>query len=147
MLFPRARVIHCVRHPMDLVLRCYFKNFAGRSLSFAFALEDIARYYLLYSELMAHWARVLSLSLHVLRYESLVTDPATETARLLDFLGLPWDPTCLRFHEPGVATSAAETPVRRPLDDREVGAWKNYRDHLEGIARQLPVEEYEHGGT
>lgn len=147
MLFPRARVIHCVRHPMDLVLRCYFKNFAGRSLSFAFALEDIARYYLLYSELMAHWTQVLSLKVHVLRYESLVTDPATETARLLDFLGLPWDPMCLRFHEPAVATSAADTPVRRPLDDREVGAWKNYRDHLEGIARQLPVEEYEHGGT
>ena len=146
MLFPRARIVHCVRHPMDLVLRCYFKNFAGRSLSFAFSVEDIVHYFRLYRDLMRHWASVLPSQVYTLRYESLVADPAAETAQVLEFLGLPWDPRCLRFHEPGVATSAADTPLRRPVDDREVGCWEHYREPLARFAGQLPLEEYEHGG-
>lgn len=146
MLFPRARVVSCVRHPMDLALRCFFKNFAGRSLNFAFALEDIVRYYLMYRELMSHWTSVTSIRMHVLRYESLVTDTATETARLLEFLDLPWDSACLRYFEPGVATSVADTVIRSPVHDREVGAWRHYKEPLAEVAGRLPVREYESGG-
>ncbi len=146
MLFPGARVVHCVRHPLDLVLRCYFKNFAGRSLSFAFSLDHIARYYLSYRSLMLHWEAVSGLPVYLLRYESLVTDPEQETAGVLKFLGLPWDPACLRFYETGVATSAGPTPIRRPLDQREVGAWTHYAAGLSDVSGRLPVAEYEHGG-
>jgi tetratricopeptide (TPR) repeat protein len=146
MLFPRARVIHCIRHPLDLVLRCYFKNFAGRSLNFAFSLEDLARYYGQYRQLMCHWSRVSGLSTYVLRYESLIADAPGESRRLIDFLGLDWDPRCLEFYLPGVATSAAQTPVGRPLTDREVGAWKHYSAELRAVAGSLPVTEYESGG-
>ena len=73
-------------------------------------------------------------------------DVAAETAQVLEFLGLPWDSRCLRFHEPGVATSAADTPLRRPVDDRDVGCWEHYREPLARFAGQLPLEEYEHGG-
>ncbi len=145
-LFPAARVIHCVRHPLDLLLRCYFKNFAGRSLSFAFSPEDIARYLLSYRELMRHWQKVSGLPIYLLRYETLVTDPEAEVRRLLRFLGLPWDPACLRFYEPGVARSAGPTPVRRPLDPGEIGAWKHYEGPLSAVSACLPVAEYEHGG-
>jgi Tfp pilus assembly protein PilF len=146
MLFPRARVIHCVRHPLDLLLRCYFKNFAGRSLSFAFSTEHIARYFRSYRDLMVHWREVSAIPVYQLRYEALVSDPAAEVGRLLDFLDLPWDPVCLRFYEPGVARSAGPTPVRRPLDSGEIGAWKHYADQLSRVSGRLPVAEYENGG-
>ncbi|UCC13586.1 MAG: sulfotransferase [Gammaproteobacteria bacterium] len=146
MLFPRSRVIHCVRHPMDLVLRCYFKNFAGRSLRFAFSLEDLVHYYGLYRRLMGHWMRVSGLSTYILRYESLIEDTAGETRRLIDFLGLDWEPRCLEFYNAGVATSAAQTPIRRPLNDREVARWKHYSDQLGVAAESLHVAEYESGG-
>jgi tetratricopeptide (TPR) repeat protein len=142
MLFPSARVIHCVRHPLDLLVRCYFKNFAGRSLSFAFSTTDIARYFMSYRDLMNHWRDVSGLAVHVLRYESLVSEPEREIRRLLRFLDLPWDDACLRFHEPGVARSAGPTPVRRPLDPGEIGGWRHYADHLSDVARRLPVAEY-----
>ena len=146
MLFPRARVIHCIRHPLDLVLRCYFKNFAGRSLNFAFSVQDLVRYYGQYRQLMRHWSSVSGLSTHVLRYESLIADAPGEIRRLIDFLGLKWDPCCLDFYTPGVATSAAQTPGRRPLNDREVGGWKHYSAELRAAAGSLPVVEYESGG-
>ena len=145
MLFPKARIIHCVRHPADLALRCYLKNFAGRSLSFAFSLGDIVRYYVSYRDLMIHWRAISGLSTYDLRYETLVSEPEEEAGRLIRFLGLDWNDSVLRFYEPGVAKSAAQTPVRCPLHRREVGAWRNYANHLEDMLRGLSVAEYERG--
>jgi tetratricopeptide (TPR) repeat protein len=144
LLFPRARVVHCVRHPADLALRCYAKNFAGRSLAFATDLADIARYLAVYRRLMRHWSAVGGLATYTLRYEALVRAPEGEIRRLLDFVGVGWDERCLRFFEPGVATSASDTPVRRPLNDRETGAWRHYRDLLAPVLPELGCEEYGH---
>lgn len=145
LMFPRARVVHCVRHPLDLALQCFFKNFAGRSLSFAFDLGDIKRYLCCYRSLMTHWHEVCTLSIHVLRYESLVTDMEAEARKLVAFAGLRWSDLCTRFYQEGVATSEADTPIREPLDDREVGGWMHYREHLAPLRDALGVTEYEHG--
>jgi hypothetical protein len=32
-------------------------------------------------------------------YEGLVGDAERWTRRMLDFIGLPWDPRCLEFHQ------------------------------------------------
>jgi len=143
-LFPRARVIHCVRHPLDLALRCYFKNFAGRSLAFSFDLDSVVRYIRQYQRMMAHWQKVSSLGIHESRYEGLVTNPETETRKMVQFVGLPWDDACLRFYEEGVATSASDTPLRRPLDNKEVDGWKHYQNRLESYSGVLDVAGYEH---
>ncbi|MGI9264888.1 MAG: sulfotransferase [Gammaproteobacteria bacterium] len=143
LLFPNARVVHCVRHPLDLALRCYLKNFAGRSLAFTFSLETIARYIQQYQRMMSHWCSVSSLAIYESRYERLVCDPVTETRRLVDFLALPWDDSCLRFYEAGVATSASDTPIRRPLSQDEVGGWRHYEDRLGVYASRLDAAAYE----
>ena len=140
LLFPRARVVHCVRQPADLALRCFAKNFAGRSLAFTTDLPDIARYHAAYRRLMAHWHRTSALSIFVLRYEDLVRRPEATTRTLVAFAGLDWDQRCLRFFEDGVATSASDTPVRQPLDDSEVDAWRDYAGLLENV---LPLLEPE----
>jgi tetratricopeptide (TPR) repeat protein len=145
LLFPGARVVHCVRHPLDLMLRCYFKNFAGRTLAFAFDLEAIARYLESYQRLMAHWREVSSLVITEVAYEALTGDPEREIRRLVEALGLDWDPRCLRFFEPGVAGSAAATPLRRPLHRREVGGWAHYASHLRPYAGRLGAADYPHG--
>ena len=76
----------------------------------------------------------------------LVEDTESEAQRLIAFLGLEWDPDCMRYYEAGVATSAAPTPLRRPLDGREVGAWKHYEQQLLPIAERLQITDYERGG-
>jgi tetratricopeptide (TPR) repeat protein len=144
LLFPRARVIHCVRHPLDLALRCYFKNFAGRSLAFSFDLESIVRYIHQYQRMMTHWQSVSSLAIYESRYEQLVGDPETGTRSLVAFLGLQWSDDCLRFYEEGVATSESDTPLRRPLDSNEVGGWCHYRDRLAPYGGALDTAGYDH---
>ncbi len=144
LMFPQARVIHCVRHPLDLALRCWLKNFAGRSLAFTFELESMAVYFSHYQTLMAHWRQVSGVPIFELPYERLVAEPERLTRRLVEFVGLDWDPRCLRFYEPGVATSAADTPLREPLSRREVGAWRHYQRWLEPYADTLDAHGYEH---
>jgi hypothetical protein len=93
--------------------------------------------------MMTHWQRVSSLAILESRYEGLVRAPEAETRRLVEFLGLPWSDACLRFYEDGVATSESDTPVRRPLDDKEVGGWRHYQDRLEPYSSVLNVACYD----
>ncbi len=125
-LLPGARVVHCVRDPRDLALRCYFKNFAGRSLGYTTELGDIAAYYRDYRRLMDHWERMPDLSLTNVEYERLVADPEATARSLLAFLSLDWDDACREYYRPGVATSASDTTLTEPLDTREVGGWRRY---------------------
>ncbi len=64
-------------------------------------------------------------------YETLVADLDGESRRLIEFLGLDWEPACLEFHktERPVLT-ASGWQVRQPLFTRSVGRWRNYEPHL-----------------
>ena len=65
---------------------------------------------------MAHFDAVLPGRVTRVIYEDLVADTEGEVRRLLDVLGLPFDPACLRFFENrrAVATPSSEQ-VRRPI--------------------------------
>ena len=71
------------------------------ALDFAYDLTELGRYHRDYQALMAHWRAVLPAS-HFLEvdYEAVVEDIEAEARRMLDFLGLPWDPACLDFIAP-----------------------------------------------
>jgi hypothetical protein len=64
-------------------------------------------------------------------YEQMVAEPETESRRLIEFLGLPWDDRCLKFHETkrSVAT-ASIMQVRRPIYETSIGRWRHYERHL-----------------
>ena len=140
LLFPNARVIHCMRHPLDVGLSIYFQQFR-HSHQYADNLANIGRFYRLYERLMKHWGQVLSLKGHHLRYEDLVTDPERETRALIEFLGLPWDDRCLVFHrnEHPVQTASA-WQVRRPVYSHAVGRWRNYEKYLGALKKTLGIE-------
>ena len=131
-LFPRARIIHCRRDPVDACLSCYFQNF--HDLIFAWSLEDIGACYRAYEKLMAHWATVLPLACHELCYEELVHDQEGVTRKLLDFCGLDWNERCLRyFNTRRVVRTASSLQVRKPMAAHPIGRWKHYRSHLEPL--------------
>jgi len=131
-LFPRARVVHCQRDPVDTALSCFFQDFSGRGLGWSNDLEDIAIYHHCYRLLMTHWKSVLSLPILDIEYERLVNEPEAQTKRLLEFTALPWDPGCLDFHENRrVVTTASYKQVRRRIYKTSVGRSTNYRPYLE----------------
>jgi hypothetical protein len=68
----------------------------------------------------------------------MVADQAGETRRLLEFCGLPWEDTCLRFHETERAIrTASSEQVRRPIYDSSVGVWKQYERELAPLVEIL----------
>lgn len=135
-VFPRARIIHCLRQPLDVCLSCYFQNF--QNVNFASSLEDIGTFYREHERLLAHWRQVLPSSIHEVRYEELIRQPETAIRGLLDFCGLSWDDRCLAFHQQrrNVRTASC-LQVRKPLSARSIGRWKHYRSHLGPLLQVL----------
>lgn len=129
-MLPNAKIIDIRRNPLD----CCFSNFThsfSRVHASSFALEDIGRAYVDYVRYMAHLDQVAPGMVYRVRYEELIDDPERVLRGVMDYLGLPWDPDCLRFHESSrvVRTPSAEQ-VRRPLNREGVGAWRDYEQWL-----------------
>lgn len=137
LLFPRARVIHCRRHPLDTCLSIYFQSF-NRVHNYASRLTDLGHYYLEYLRLMAHWQSCLDIEILDLQYEELVGNPRETTRRLIDFAGLEWDEHCLRFHESDrLVITASYDQVRKPLYQDSKYRWKRYEKHLTPLIEVL----------
>lgn len=138
-ILPRARVIRCRRAAMDVCFSIYAQHFTHRdAYPYAFDLEDIASEYLACERLMAHWARVLPLPIHELRYERLVDEPEQEIASLLAFCGLGFDERCLRFHETERRVNTASNwQVRQPLYRASLARWRRFEAHLAPLRAAL----------
>jgi len=133
LLFPNARIVHCQRDPADTFVS-EFQNMLMSNHSYSYSPEDFARYYKEYGRLMIHWNRVLPGRIFNLRYEDLVSDVELKTRELLEFLRLPWDSRCLRFHETATAVKTfSKQQVRSPVNRNSVGRWRNYQEQLQPL--------------
>ncbi len=141
LLFPRARVIHCRREPLDVCLSIFFQAFSGGN-EYAYDLTDIGMYYRQYERLMAHWGAVSPLNMLEVRYEDLVTDPENITRRLIEFLGLPWDDRCLAHTENQRPIQTGSIwQARQPIYTSSVQRWRRYEKHLGPLKRALGFDE------
>jgi tetratricopeptide (TPR) repeat protein len=137
-IFPRARIIHMQRHPLDTCLSIYFQNFFGMS-GYANDLDDLAHYYGQYLRITDHWRTLLPpTALLEVPYEALITDQEAWTRRMLDFLGLPWDPHCLHFEQTErVVITASKWQVRQKIHAASAGRWRHYAPWLEPLEQAL----------
>jgi tetratricopeptide (TPR) repeat protein len=137
LLFPSARVIFCSRDARDTCLSCYFQWFAMGN-TFSFDLAHCGHEHLATEKLMSHWRTVLPLRILDVQYEELVADLEGQSRRLIDFLGLPWDPACLEFHRTQTTIlTASSWQVRQPIYQRSVDRWRHYERHLEPLLTAL----------
>jgi tetratricopeptide (TPR) repeat protein len=114
-LLPRARVIHCVRDPVETCFSCFTTNFSADQ-PFAWDLRHLGEYYNEYRRLMAHWRAVLPLPILDVSYETLVEQPEPTIRALIEFCGLEWDDRCLQPHLTQRAVrTASMAQVRRPI--------------------------------
>ena len=137
LLFPNARVIHCRRDPVDTCLSCYKHYFIGHQ-PFAYDLTELGHYYRHYQALMKHWHDVLPGFVLDVQYEDLVEDQESQTRRVLAHCGLPWDASCLSFHESRRSvTTNSNIQVRQALYHDAVRRWKHYENHLGSLLEAL----------
>lgn len=137
MAFPHAKIVHVVRHPLDVCVSMLAHSMT-HGYSCAYRIEDIVHHLGAVFDLVEHYRRGLDPAEHVLRYESLVADQLTETRGLLDYLGLPFEEACLRFHENRrYAPTPSYAQVTEPLTDRAIGRHQHYLQQLRPYRAQL----------
>jgi hypothetical protein len=138
--FPDAKIVHTSRDPMATCWSIYKTSFTGSGNRFAHDLQDIAKFYKLYRDLMAFWRERFPGKIHDLNYEELTVNQEPETRALLDYCELPWEDACLRFHEnPRPVRTASSAQVRKPMYQGSSRDWKRYEKHLTPLKEALGV--------
>jgi tetratricopeptide (TPR) repeat protein len=136
LLWPSARVIVCRRDVRDIGVSCWQTGFA--SIHWANDYEHIARRFADYQRIVEYWRRTKPIAWLDVSYEELVRDVEVQSRRLVDFLGLDWDPVCLQFHSTRrVVRTASQSQVRRPIYSQSVGRWKNYEQWIKPLFQAL----------
>lgn len=130
-VFPQAKILYLRRDPVDVCLSCYFQDF-GSVASFTFDLSDLAHHYREHHRLVAHWRSVLPQDVLLeVPYAELVRDQEGWSRKIIEFIGLPWDPRVLEFHKTERAvTTASLWQVRQKIYSSSVGRWKNYEKFI-----------------
>jgi tetratricopeptide (TPR) repeat protein len=130
LMLPNAKIIDARREPMA----CCFSNLKqlfANGQEFTYSVEDIARYYRTYLDLMAHWDDVLPGRVLRIWHEDVVEDLEGNVKRMLDFCGLEFEPACVEFHKTGrsVRTASSEQ-VRQPIYREGLDQWRHYEPWL-----------------
>jgi len=147
-LFPDAKFILAIRHPLDVCLSCFMQDFEINSVNVNFFTFNDAVH--LYGKVMALWrlfSERLPLNYTMVRYEDMVTDLEGEARRLLDFIGVEWDPNVLKFYEHaktrGQIKTASYHQVTRPIYRDAAYRWKHYEKFCEPFKEELsPYIDY-----
>jgi len=137
LILPNAKIIDGRREPMA----CCFGNFKqlfAHGQEFTYSIDDIARYYRTYLELMRHWDAVLPGRVLRVQHEDVVNDLEGNVRRLLDYCELEFEPACVEFHktERSVRTASSEQ-VRQPIYREGLDQWRHYEPWLGRLREAL----------
>lgn len=146
---PNAKFIHIKRNAMDSCLSSFTKNFIENAQSYTYDLNVLGNYYKNYSLIMEHWNKVLPGKILNINYEDIVDDLEGNARKVIDFIGLPWDDRCLKFHETeSMVRTASVDQVRKPIYKSSVGRWKRYGPKviplIEALGEAAPPEAVEY---
>jgi hypothetical protein len=137
LMLPNAKIIDARREPMA----CCFGNLKqlfAQGQEFCYSVEDIARYYRTYLELMRHWDTALPGRVLRVQHEDVVDDLEGTVRRLLDYCELQFEPACIEFHktERSVRTASSEQ-VRQPIYREGLDQWRHYEPWLQPLRESL----------
>ncbi len=137
LILPKARIINVRRHPLACCVSLFKQGFAAGQ-GYSYDLGDLGRYFSDYARLMAHFDAVLPGRVHRLSYEALVDAPEREVRRLLDHVGLAFEPACLSFfdNDRAVRTPSSEQ-VRRPIFRDGLDQWRRFDPWLGSLKSAL----------
>ncbi|WP_428407672.1 tetratricopeptide repeat-containing sulfotransferase family protein [Hyphococcus sp.] len=136
-VFPKARIIHIRRNPVEVGFSIYRRNFTS-GWQFSNSLEEIGHYYAQYARLTEHWRETVGEAFTFVQYEDLVRNFDKEIRRLVEFCGLDWDQACLEYYKQDrtvITFSAAQ--VRKPPSPEHLNSTSPYDAYLEPLRAAL----------
>ncbi|MFG0252647.1 MAG: tetratricopeptide repeat-containing sulfotransferase family protein [Phycisphaerales bacterium JB038] len=138
LLFPQAYFIDCRRDPVDNCTSCYMSPLDPRQHPYTTDLANLGIAYREYERLMRHWQEAAQVKIIRVQYEQLVADLDSEAKRMIEFLELPWDEACARFHESGrTAVTLSYEQVQQPVYRSSVGRAERFGAHLDPLRQAL----------
>jgi len=142
LMLPNAKIIDVRREPMG----CCFSNLKQLFASgqeFTYSIDDIARYYRTYLDLMRHWDAVLPGRVLRVWHEDVVDDLEGNVRRILEFCGLEFEPACVEFYKTERrVTSASSEQVRQPIFREGLFQWRHYEAWLGPLKDSLKDAVY-----
>ncbi len=140
LILPNAKIIDARRSPMAC---CFsgFKQLFAEGQDFSYNLEDIGRYYQAYLKIMAHWDAVLPGHVLTVNHEDVVDDLETQVRRMLDFVGLEFEQSCVDFHKTkrNIKTPSSEQ-VRQPIYKSATEQWRYFEPYLGPLKKVLNID-------
>ena len=135
LITPNCKAIMIYRYPLDNCVSCFTTNLLSSGHLYCSDLEDMGKVWIARRKIMEYWQECLEIPILELHYESMVQNQEFETRRIIDFLGLDWDDSCLNFHKSNlVARTISYDQVNRKMYSTSDGRWKNYEKHLQPFA-------------
>ena len=134
---PEAKIIHCIRHPLDNILSIYRAHFANES-RYSSSLIDSAKLYILQNRVMNFYKSKFTNNIYTLDYDLLVNSPKKEIKKLISWLGWEWKEYYLNPHlnKRNVST-ASNISVRSPINNKSIGGWRNYKKLMKPAIDEL----------
>jgi hypothetical protein len=137
---PQARILHIHRDPRAVCWSNYKHYFASRSLGFAYDLDDLVRYYGLYTGLMKRWSALCPGRILDVDYEKLIGDPEAETRRITGSLPLPWHAEYLSPEKNlRLVHTASADQVRQAIYRGSSDAWRAFAPFIGDAFAPLPT--------
>ena len=125
-----AKIINCVRNPLDNILSIYRANFA-KGHGYASCLQDCSKLFLHQEELIKRYKKIYPSKIYSLDYDLLVNNPIKEIKSLINWLAWKWDEKYLLHHQnKRPIFTASSIQARFPINSKSVGGWKNYENML-----------------
>ncbi len=146
-LFPDARFILALRHPLDVVLSNFMQFFQlNDAMSNFLSVEGVATLYRLIMNFWLQCAEVMALNFHITKYEDLVADMESEARGLLEYLDVKWDNKVLDYRaharKRGIINTPSYAQVTEPIYQRAAFRWTRYEQQLNPIIEDMhPLAE------
>lgn len=137
MAFPAARVIRVIRHPLDVCVSI-LSNHLTHGFQCGYRIEDTVHFLAAVHDLIDSYRQEMQIDWLDVRYEQFVADQHAQTRRLLDWLGLPFEPACIDFHKSGrYAPTPSYAQVTQKLNDQSIGRYRHYAAQLQPFVGSL----------
>ena len=136
--FPNAKIIHCIRNPLDNILSIYRTNFLNQS--FSSSLNDISDLYLYHLKLMKEYKSKFGSIIYSYDHEQVVRNPKETIQDLINWLDWEWNEKYLSPQKSKRSVfTASSAQVRKKINPNSSGCWKKYEDLLEPISELFPT--------
>ena len=134
-LFPTAKFILVLRHPLDSILSSWMQLFdLNAAMSNMLELDRVVDFYVEAMTILELSEKRYSLNIHSIRYEDLVLDMKSEVSNLLRFLELDWENQLEDYQETALKrkfSTPSYSQVIEPIYKTASYRWEKYRKPLE----------------